>query len=85
MGGMSSQSSAADPQRNPILRATFPIPFAEVGAEHVAPALRYALAEAERAYEAVAAARPPTGTTICWADWIVPARGWTGWCRPCRT
>ncbi|MDZ7801562.1 MAG: M3 family metallopeptidase [Trueperaceae bacterium] len=56
---MSSQSSAADPQRNPILRATFPIPFAEVGAEHVAPALRYALAEAERAYEAVAAARPP--------------------------
>ena len=44
---------------NPILRDVFEVPFAEVRAEHVQPALRAALAEAERASERVRSATAP--------------------------
>jgi oligopeptidase A len=55
---MSSDAPATSGD-NPILRDVFEIPFAEVRAEHVQPALRAALAEAERAAASVRAAEPP--------------------------
>ncbi|NBC95815.1 MAG: M3 family peptidase [Deinococcus-Thermus bacterium] len=55
---------------NPILRDAFEVPFAEVRAEHVQPALRAALAEAERASERVRSATAPLryGDTLAILD-----------------
>lgn len=49
----------AVPADNPILRPGFPIPFDEIRAEHVEPALRASLDEADRAFAKIRGARPP--------------------------
>lgn len=55
---MARDAHAATPD-NPILRPGLPIPFDEIRAEHVGPALRSALAETEQVLEAIRSARPP--------------------------
>jgi len=42
-------------EANPLLRRALPIPFGEIAAEHVAPAIRQALADAERELDALTA------------------------------
>ncbi len=54
-----SRSPAPVADDNPILRDAFPVPFAEIRAEHVESGLRTALAEAEAAFARVREARPP--------------------------